>query len=262
MRAAAENLTPVTLELGGKSPVIVATDADVRLAARRIVFGKFLNAGQTCIAPDYVLVAEPNEKAFLAMLAREIEAQNGKDPLHSPDLAQIVSDRHVNRLMGLLDSGRIACGGQVDRANRRIAPTILTDVAEDAPIMQSEIFGPILPVLPFSPMEEAIARVRARPAPLALYLFTAEKAAARRVMGDLAFGGGCVNDCIMHLTNLRMPFGGVGESGMGAYHGRAGFDCFTREKSVLTASARVDVPIRYAPRKGKLKLFRGASKQK
>ncbi len=256
MRAASERLIPVTLELGGKSPVIVAADADIPLAARRIVFGKFLNAGQTCVAPDYVLVAKSIENALLTSLCAEIARQYGASPLESPDLPTIVSSRHFDRLTGLMEGGRLICGGQTDARLRKIAPTVLTGVSPDAPVMQEEIFGPILPVLTFRTMEDALTMVRARPAPLALYLFTQDKDAARRVMRDLPFGGGCVNDCVVHLASARLPFGGVGQSGMGSYHGRAGFDCFSREKSVLIASERFDVPVRYAPRKGKLGLLR------
>ncbi len=256
MRAASERLVPVTLELGGKSPAIVAADADIGLAARRIVFGKSLNAGQTCVAPDYVLVARQAENALLGALCQEIRAQFGENPLESPDLSAIVSRRHFERLCGLLSAGRLVCGGQTDLSTRKIAPTVLANVKESDPIMQEEIFGPILPVLSFRTMEEAVASVQSREKPLALYFFTSDKDAARHVMRDLPFGGGCVNDCVMHLANPRLPFGGVGESGMGAYHGRAGFDCFSREKAVYVSLAGTDVPLRYAPRKGRLGLLR------
>lgn len=256
MAAASENLTPVTLELGGKSPAIVAADADVALAARRIVFGKTLNAGQTCVAPDYVLVARGVENALLDALRGQIRAQFGPEPLQSPDLARIVNRRHFERLSALLSEGRLICGGQTDPARLKIAPTVLFGVPPDGAAMSEEIFGPILPVLPFSSMQEALAFVRAKPAPLALYLFTRDRDAARHIMADLAYGGGCVNDCVLHLANPRLPFGGVGQSGMGAYHGKAGFDCFTRPKSVYAASARLDLPVRYAPRGGRLALLR------
>lgn len=256
MRAASEHLVPVTLELGGKSPVIVAADADIPLAARRIVWGKGLNAGQTCVAPDYVLVHQKAENALLTALRAEIKRQYGPAPERSPDMTAIVNDRHFQRLAGMLGAGRLICGGQTDPQRRKIALTVLTDVAEDHPLMREEIFGPILPVIRFQTMEEALAHVRGRPAPLAFYLFTSDKDAARRVMRDTAFGGGCVNDCVLQLTNVRLPFGGVGNSGMGAYHGRYGYECFTREKGIFVASTRVDVPVRYAPMKGKLKLLR------
>lgn len=256
MAAASRHLTPVTLELGGKSPVVVASDADIPLAARRIVWGKMLNAGQTCVAPDYVLVAKPVENALLSSMEKEIKRQYGEKPLESPDLSTIINRRHFDRLCGYLSSGRLICGGQADTMALKIAPTVLAGVPDTDPVMQEEIFGPILPVLPFGTMEEALSFIRSRPAPLALYLFTAEKEAAKRVMRDMAYGGGCVNDCVLQLSSVRMPFGGVGESGMGTYHGKAGFDCFSREKSVLIASTRFDVPLRYAPRAEKLGLFR------
>ncbi len=256
LRAAAENLVPATLELGGKCPAIVAADADIALAARRIVFAKCLNAGQTCVAPDYVLVARPAEAALLAALAAQIAAQFGAEPLDSPDLGAIIDERRFDRLVGLLGEGSAFCGGRYERAVRKIAPTVLTGVPDDSPVMREEIFGPILPVRAYATAEEAMAFVRAQPKPLSLYLFTADMASARRVMRDAAFGGGCVNDCAMHLTNPRLPFGGVGESGMGAYHGKAGFQCFSREKAVLYASRKVDPAIRYAPRAGRLSLFK------
>lgn len=256
MRAASEHLVPVTLELGGKSPAIVTADADLKLAARRIVWGKFVNAGQTCVAPDYVLVSRKVENELLTLIRTEVKRQYGEEPLRSPELASIVNDRHFARLSGMLGEGKLICGGQTEPKARKIAPTVLAGVAEDSPLMQEEIFGPILPVIAYRTMEEALAQVRARPAPLALYLFTSDRDAARRVMRDMAYGGGCVNDCVLHVANTRLPFGGVGNSGMGAYHGRFGFECFTRPKGVFTASKRIDVPVRYAPLKGKLSLLR------
>lgn len=260
MQAASANLVPVTLELGGKSPVLVSSDADIKLAARRIVWGKCINAGQTCVAPDYVLAHRSVENALLEALRSEITRQYGDDPVHNEDLTAIISNRHFDRLSGMLGEGRLICGGQTDAKTRKIAPTVLSNVPEDAPLMQDEIFGPILPVLSFSTMEEALARVRNRPKPLALYYFTSDKDAARRVMRDMTFGGGCTNDCVLHLANARLPFGGVGNSGMGSYHGKYGFACFTREKGVFAASTRMDVPVRYAPWKGKLKLLRKVMK--
>lgn len=258
MRAASEHLVPVTLELGGKSPAIVAADADISLAARRIVWGKGINAGQTCVAPDYVLVHQQVENALLQALRAEVERQYGTAPERNPDLPSIVNERHYQRLTGMLGAGRLICGGQTDAQRRKIAPTVLTDVMEDHPLMQEEIFGPILPVVRFHTMEEALAHVRSRPSPLALYLFTSDRDAARRVMRDMAYGGGCINDCVLQLANVRLPFGGVGNSGMGSYHGRYGFECFTREKGVFVGSTKVDIPVRYAPWKGKLKMLRRA----
>lgn len=260
MKAASGNLTPVTLELGGKSPAIVAADADIGLAARRIVWGKFANAGQTCVAPDYVLVNRKVLNALLESMRKEVERQYGPDPVHNKDLTAIVNDRHFARLANMLSNGERICGGQTDPTKRRIAPTILTGITEDDPLMRDEIFGPILPVLTFRTMEQALGIIRSRPHPLALYLFTEDKDAARRVMRDMAFGGGCVNDTVLHVASNRLPFGGVGESGIGAYHGKFGYECFTRPKGVFTASTRIDVPVRYPPLSGKMKLLKRVMK--
>ena len=247
MAAAAEHLTPVTLELGGKSPCIVEESADLALAARRIAFGKFLNAGQTCVAPDHVYVQRTVAAPFLAALKTEISRLYGADPLRSPDLPHIVSRHHFDRLCGLMTGETIVCGGSADADSRRIAPTVLAGVSPDAPVMAEEIFGPILPVLVFDTVGELIARQQALPKPLALYLFTRDRAVERRVLGALSFGGGCVNDTVVHLACGGLPFGGVGASGMGAYHGRASFDTFTHYKSVLKKSNLLDIPVRYAP---------------
>lgn len=256
MAAASQHLTPVTLELGGKSPAIVAADADIPLAARRIVWGKFVNAGQTCVAPDYVLVNQKIRNALLESMRKEILRQFGDEPIASPDLTSIVNDRHFERLSAMLDGGERICGGETDPARRKIAPTILADVPDAHPLMQEEIFGPILPVNSFRTMEEAIAMVREKPHPLALYLFTDDTTAGKRTMRDMAFGGGCINDTVMHVATTHLPFGGVGDSGMGAYHGRWGYECFTRPKGVLNASTRIDLPVRYPPWKGKLGVLR------
>ena len=246
LRRAAEHLTPVTLELGGKSPVIVAKDADLTLAARRIAFGKLLNAGQTCVAPDYVLVAREVEDAFVAALQKQFD-QLCPDPLHSAEYVHIVNQKHFDRLTGLMASGQIVYGGSIDPAALRIAPTILRNVSPDSPVMQEEIFGPILPILPVSGIDEAIAFAAARPHPLACYLFTKDRAVQRRVLDTLPFGGGCINDTIIHLATSRMPFGGVGHSGMGGYHGRDSFRCFTHEKSIVKKALWLDLPMRYTP---------------
>ena len=246
LRRAAEHLTPVTLELGGKSPVIVAKDADLTLAARRIAFGKLLNAGQTCVAPDYVLVAREVEDAFVAALQKQFD-QLCPDPLHSAEYVRIVNQKHFDRLTGLMASGQIVYGGSIDPATLRIAPTILRNVSPDSPVMQEEIFGPILPILPVSSIDEAIAFAAARPHPLACYLFTKDRAVQRRVLDTLPFGGGCINDTIIHLATSRMPFGGVGHSGMGDYHGRDSFRCFTHDKSIVKKALWLDLPMRYTP---------------
>lgn len=246
MAAAAEHLTPVTLELGGKSPCIVDETANLTVAARRIVFGKFLNCGQTCVAPDYVLVSQSVKEKFLSEISREIGRMYGPDPLQNSGYGKIINQKHFTRLVSLLDREKVVAGGGCDSERLRIAPTVLDGVTPEDPVMQEEIFGPILPVLSVDSLDQAIAFVRARPRPLALYLFTSDRTSERRVFRELSFGGGCVNDTILHLASSRLPFGGVGNSGMGACHGKAGFDAFTHEKSVLK-KGRLDIPVRYPP---------------
>jgi aldehyde dehydrogenase (NAD+) len=260
MRAAAEHLTPVTLELGGKSPVIVAADADVDVAARRIVWGKFVNAGQTCVAPDYVLVDERIEDALLGAMLRAVHDFYGDDPSHSPDYARIVNEHHHDRLTALLDAGgydATVTGGPGDRTTRYLPPTILAGVKPDAAVMQGEIFGPILPVLTVSDVDDAVRFVNARPKPLALYVFTGDDAVGRRVTERTTSGGACVNHVVLHLAIAELPFGGVGPSGIGAYHGKAGFDTFSHRKSVLVKPTRPDPPVMYPPyKKWKEKIIR------
>lgn len=246
MRAAAEHLTPVTLELGGKSPVIVCPDADLDLAAKRIVWGKFLNAGQTCVAPDHVYVTRLQRDELVERMAKYIRKFYGEHPLEGEDLPRIVNRKHYDRLCRLLASGRTAIGGQTDPDRLRIAPTVLVDVGEDEPVMGEEIFGPILPVLIYGELDGLIACQQAKPRPLALYLFTRSGETEKRVVRSLVYGGGCVNDTIVHLAVSGLPFGGVGNSGMGACHGKAGFDTFTHRKSVLKKGG-LDLPVRYAP---------------
>ncbi|MCI5957500.1 MAG: aldehyde dehydrogenase [Clostridiales bacterium] len=253
MQKAAAHLTPVSLELGGKSPVIVDETADIALAARRIAWGKFLNAGQTCVAPDYVLVHHSREQQLLEALIGEVRAMYTSAPLRNPDFPKIINLRHFERLVGLMQSGVISHGGQIDVWERRIAPTLLTDVTWDEPIMQEEIFGPLLPILTYRSLDEAIARILERPKPLALYLFTQSAQTRARVLEEVSFGGGCVNDTVLHLATTHMPFGGVGESGMGGYHGRYSFETFSHPKSVLTRFAWPDISLRYPPYGDKLK---------
>ena len=253
MEKASAHLTPVSLELGGKSPVIVDETADIALTARRLAWGKCVNAGQTCVAPDYVLVHRSRETALVEALITEMRRMYTSAPLANPILPKIINQRHFERLVGLLQSGVISHGGQLDIAARRIAPTILTDVEWDSPVMQEEIFGPILPILTYRTLDEAIARIQERPKPLALYLFTRDKAVEERILREVSFGGGCVNDTILHLATSHMPFGGVGESGMGGYHGKFSFDTFSHQKSVLKRFAKPDIPLRYAPYDGKMK---------
>jgi aldehyde dehydrogenase (NAD+) len=260
MEAAAKHLTPVTLELGGKSPVIVAADADIDVAARRIAWGKFVNAGQTCVAPDYVLVDEAVEDKLLGALLRTVHDFYGDSPKHSEDFARIVSSRQFERIAGLLDAGGFdatVCGGERDAATRYIAPTVLAGVKPDAAIMQQEIFGPVLPVLTVGNVDEAIDFVNARDKPLALYVFSDDEATVDRVISHTSAGGVCVNQVLLHLAVEDLPFGGVGPSGMGAYHGKAGFDTFTHHKPVLRKPTKPDPPVMYPPYKTwKQKLLR------
>ena len=250
MAAAAQHLTPVTLELGGKSPVIIAPDANIPLAARRIAWGKFLNAGQTCVAPDHVYIPQNLRDAFVKELAGQIHQLYGADPLTGPDLPKIINEKHFNRVAGLLGSGKTAVGGRTDPETRRIEPTVLVDVAESDSVMQEEIFGPVLPVLTYDSLDDLIARQQQKARPLALYLFTGDKTLERRVLSALPSGGVCVNDTVIHLANPHVPFGGVGNSGMGACHGRAGFDTFTHYRTIVRRG-KLDLPLRYAPYEGK-----------
>jgi aldehyde dehydrogenase (NAD+) len=247
MEAATRHLTPVTLELGGKSPAIVADDADLDVAARRIAWGKYLNAGQTCVAPDYALVARPVATAFVERLARCVTEFYGPDPKASPDYARIVNERHFRRLEALLPSGTVAVGGQIDPEQRYIAPTVLEGVTGDAPIMADEIFGPLLPIIPVSDVDEAIAFVNGRARPLALYLFSRSGAVQERVLARTTSGGVGVNATVLQTAVPELPFGGVGASGMGAYHGRSSFETFSHRKGVLAKSTRVDPRLGYPP---------------
>jgi aldehyde dehydrogenase (NAD+) len=256
MQAAARHPTPVILELGGKSPAIVDADADLAMAARRIVWGKFFNAGQTCVAPDYLLVHDDVKQALLDRMTARISECYGPEPQHSHDYARIVNTAHFDRLAAYLADGTIVAGGDLDRATRYMAPTILDGVSWQSPVMQDEIFGPILPVLGFNNHDDILELISRHPAPLALYYFTRDAAKQRRVMTAAAFGGGCVNDTIIHLTEHRLPFGGVGASGLGRYHGQASFAAFSHCKSVLERGTWFDLPLRYPPYAGKLKLLK------
>lgn len=245
MAAAARHLTPVTLELGGKSPVIVDQTANIPLAAKRIAFGKVLNAGQTCVAPDYLLIHESVKGPFVqAYQAALEEFFPGGDYAHMP---HIVNEKHYRRLLGLLEGQSLLLGGQFDDEKRWIAPALVDQPAPDAPIMEEEIFGPILPVLTYTHLDQCIAQVRSRPKPLAFYVFTRSKMTERKLLDSCSFGGGCVNDTIVHLATTHMPFGGVGESGMGSYHGKASFDTFTHSRSILRKANWLDLPVRYHP---------------
>jgi aldehyde dehydrogenase (NAD+) len=253
MLSAAKNLTPITLELGGKSPCIVDETANTDLSAKRIAWGKFLNAGQTCVAPDYILVHESKKDALISGLKKYITKFYGAEPLSNPELPKIINAKHFERLTGLMQSGTTAVGGGSNAEKQIIEPTVLTDISPLDPIMREEVFGPVLPILTFKKIEEVIAFTSSRPKPLALYLFTSDKANEKFILNAVSFGGGCVNDAVMHIASSKMPFGGVGESGMGGYHGEFGFSAFTHLKSVLKKSRRIDVPLRYPPYKNKLK---------
>ena len=257
MRSAAEHLTPVTLELGGKSPCIVDQTADIRLAARRIVFGKYLNCGQTCVAPDYVYCHRSVKDQLIKEVQKQIRRQYGKQPLHSSDYGKIINEKHFDRILGLIDEKKVVHGGGSDRSTLRIEPTVMDNVTFSDAVMQEEIFGPVMPILVFDSLDEVIRRINSMPHPLALYIFTSDKKAARKVTARCGFGGGCINDTIIHLATSEMGFGGFGESGMGAYHGKTGFDTFTHYKSIVDKKTWIDLPMRYQPyRKRSEKLVR------
>ena len=247
LRHAAENLTPVVLELGGKSPCIVDTTADIRLSAKRIVFGKFLNCGQTCVAPDYILCHSSVKDRLIKELCHQIRKQYGTRPLDNPDYGRIVNRKHFDRICGLIDRSKVIIGGAVDEATLRIAPTVLDHVTWNDSVMREEIFGPVLPVLTFETYEELYTLLAQQPKPLALYLFSKDKQHISQVTQRCSYGGGCINDCVIHLATSWMGFGGVGESGMGAYHGKAGFDAFSHSKSMVDKKLWIDLPMRYQP---------------
>lgn len=249
MRRASVHLTPVTLELGGKSPCIVDRTADIKLAAKRIVFGKFLNCGQTCVAPDYIYCDRIVKNKLLKEIKKQIQKQYGKHPLENRCYGKIVNEKHFDRNLGLIDKEKVVFGGAFDRETLRIEPTVMDHVNFADAVMQEEIFGPILPMLVYDTIDEAIGNIRAMAHPLALYIFTGNKYLAKKVIAKCGFGGGCVNDTLIHLATSHLPFGGFGESGMGSYHGKAGFDTFTHYKSVVDKKTWIDLPMRYQPYK-------------
>lgn len=255
LRHAAEHLTPAVLELGGKSPCIVDASADLTLAAKRIVFGKFLNCGQTCVAPDYILCHESIRDALVKALKAQITAQFGEKPLDNPDYGKIINIKHYSRLLGLILPEKVVFGGETDETRCRIAPTILTGVAREDAVMQEEIFGPLLPVLTFRDFGEVISQVESGGRPLAAYLFSRDPAQIDLFRTRMIFGGGCINDTIIHLATSQMGFGGVGESGMGAYHGKAGFEAFSHRKSIVDKKCWLDLPMRYQPYTSRLNRF-------
>ncbi len=252
LRHTAEHLTPAVLELGGKSPCIVDETARLSLAARRIVFGKYLNCGQTCVAPDYILCHSSVKDALLDALRGEIRRQYGEEPLQNPDYGKIVNEKHFRRLLGLIEADKVIFGGQSSPDTLQIVPTILNNVTWDAPVMQEEIFGPILPILTYDSFEELYGLLADKPKPLALYLFSQNRERISQAMSRFRFGGGCVNDVVIHLATSEMGFGGVGESGMGAYHGRVGFEAFSHTKSIVDKKTWMDLPMRYQPYQSKL----------
>lgn len=247
MAKASVHLTPVTLELGGKSPCVVDKSAKLDLAAKRLVFGKLLNCGQTCVAPDYVLIDKARKDDFLAALKKWMSAMYGSDPLDNQGYVRMINRKHFDRVMGLIDPEKVVYGGQGDPETLKIQPTILDHVSPEDPVMQEEIFGPILPILTYDSLDEAVDFINGRPHPLALYLFSEDKAVQERFLRHVPFGGGCINDTIIHLASSRLGFGGVGDSGMGSYHGKKSFETFSRRKSIVKKSTWLDLPIRYAP---------------
>lgn len=257
-QAASENLVPVTLEMGGKSPVIVDETANIKVASERICFGKFTNAGQTCVAPDYILVHESVKDDLITALSKTLREFYGQNIQQSPDYGRIVNLKHYHRLTSLLNSAQmnIVFGGHSDEDERYIEPTLLDHVTNDSAIMQEEIFGPILPILTYQSLDEAIAFIHQRPKPLSLYLFSEDENATQRVINELSFGGGAINDTLMHLANPKLPFGGVGASGMGRYHGKYSFDTFTHEKSYIFKSTRLESGVHLPPYKGKFKYIK------
>ncbi|EOD4565924.1 aldehyde dehydrogenase [Staphylococcus aureus] len=257
-QAASENLVPVTLEMGGKSPVIVDETANIKVASERIFFGKFTNAGQTCVAPDYILVHESVKDDLITALSKTLREFYGQNIQQSPDYGRIVNLKHYHRLTSLLNSAQmnIVFGGHSDEDERYIEPTLLDHVTNDSAIMQEEIFGPILPILTYQSLDEAIAFIHQRPKPLSLYLFSEDENATQRVINELSFGGGAINDTLMHLANPKLPFGGVGASGMGRYHGKYSFDTFTHEKSYIFKSTRLESGVHLPPYKGKFKYIK------
>jgi len=256
MRAASEHLTPVTLELGGKSPCIVDQDVNVDLAAKRIVSGKFINAGQTCIAPDYLMVHQSVKEPLVDRIIDYIQKFYGSMPKESPDYPKIISQKHFDRLLGLTKDATIMCGGDSDPEQRIIAPTLISDVDAGHPSMQEEIFGPILPVMEYKNLSDAVTRINERPKPLALYMFSNDQNTIDTILKNVSFGGGCINDTLIHFATPNLPFGGVGNSGMGSYHGKFGFDTFSHKKSVMRNTVKFDFPFRYPTFYKHLKLLK------
>lgn len=245
MRRASEQLIPLTLELGGKSPVIIDQDADIKLAAKRIAWGKFTNAGQTCVAPDFVYVHEKIKHKFMRALIKQIKNFYGKSPLKNKDYVRLINHHHYKRIESLLDDGEVIYGGDKDEEKLSISPTLLEQSSWEKPVMKEEIFGPILPIVTFDTLDEAITNIKKMDKPLALYYFGEDETQQDKVLTNLSFGGGCINDTLYHLANPHLPFGGVGKSGMGSYHGKYSFNTFSHEKSIMKQTTKFDLPFRY-----------------
>ena len=260
MEAATKNLTPITLELGGKSPCIVDKSDKIDLFAKRIVWGKLLNSGQTCVAPDYFLIHKDIKEEFLKSVKKYVKEFYGDNPIKSEDYVKIINKRHFQRILSLIDKDNILLGGNYDEAKLKIEPTVVEVKSLDEQIMSEEIFGPIMPIITYSKYEEVIKTIRNFEKPLALYLFTENKVLEKNILENINFGGGCINDTIVHLATTELPFGGVGMSGMGSYHGKRSFDTFTHEKSILKRSNWIDIPLRYPPYLGKISLLRNIFK--
>lgn len=252
LRHAAEHLTPAVLELGGKSPCIVDASANIKLAAKRIVFGKYLNCGQTCVAPDYILCERSVKEEFIKAVIAEIKKQYGDNPLDNKDYGKIINEKHFARLCRLIDENKVVIGGNTNPATCQISPTVMDNVSFDDIVMGEEIFGPIMPIVAFDDFDVVVDDLKTKDKPLALYLFTSDKKHINRVTLELSYGGGCINDVIIHLATSNMGFGGVGESGMGSYHGKAGFNAFSHYKSIVDKKTWIDLPMRYQPYKSKL----------
>lgn len=252
LRHTANHLTPTVLELGGKSPCIVDKSADIKLAAKRIVFGKYLNCGQTCVAPDYILCESSIKEDFVNEVIRQIKIQYGKNPLNNKDYGKIINEKHFKRLCGLIDYDKVVFGGKTDINEMRIEPTVMDNVTNADAVMSEEIFGPIMPILAFKSFEKLMDILKDKDKPLALYMFSNDKKHIKRVVSELSYGGGCINDVVIHLATSEMGFGGVGESGMGSYHGKAGFEAFSHNKSIVDKKTWIDLPIRYQPYKSKI----------
>lgn len=256
MKAAAEHLTPVTLELGGKSPCLIEESANLDMAAKRCAWGKFVNAGQTCVAPDYVLVPKKLQDAFIERMNHHLKVFYGENPELSNDYPRIINSKHFERLQDLLINEKIVIGGKLQAAKKYFAPTVMKDVSWTDKIMDDEIFGPILPIVPYEKLEDALEKINDRQKPLAFYVFSEDSKKSKDIISKISFGGGCINDTVIHLANPNLPFGGVGGSGIGAYHGRKSFDTFTHFKSIFKQGTKVDIPVRYPPYEGKLSLLK------